>query len=86
MAAVVRNTTVQGTLSIIFVTLAIIVITAASLAAVRSIRAGGRPGHEEEPVPSARYAPSGLVSTPSEKELEKEWLASTGAPTRGGGH
>ncbi|MFC5137095.1 carbon starvation CstA family protein [Actinomycetospora rhizophila] len=86
MEAVVRNTFIQGTLSIIFLVLAVIVIAAATAAAIRSVRAGGRPSNEEESVPSALYAPSGLVSQPAEKELEKRWLAEVGAPSRGGGH
>jgi carbon starvation protein len=86
MEAVVRNTFIQGTLSIIFLVLAVIVIVAATAAAVRSLRAGGRPSNEEEPVPSALYGPSGLVLQPSEKELEKRWLAEVGPPSRSGGH
>jgi len=86
MEAVVRNTFIQGSLSIIFLVLTLVVIAAATVAAMRSIRAGGKLGHEDEPVPSARYAPSGLVPTPTEKELEKRWLATAGAPSRGGGH
>ena len=81
-----RNTFIQGSLSIIFLVLTLIVLAAATIAAVRSVRSGGSPGKEDEPVPSRRYAPSGLIPTPSEKELEKQWLASAGAPTRGGGH
>nr|WP_308010467.1 carbon starvation CstA 5TM domain-containing protein [Pseudonocardia sp. ICBG1034] len=84
MAAVVRNTFVQGTLSILFVTLALVVIVAAVLAAWTSISTGGRPDHEEEPVPSRLYAPAGLVATPAEKELEKEWTETVGAPARSG--
>ena len=86
MEAVVRNTFVQGSLSIVFLVLTLIVLAAATIAAVRSVRSGGSPGKEDEAVPSRRYGPSGLIPTPSEKELEKQWLASAGAPTRGGGH
>ena len=43
MQAVVRNTFIQGTLSIIFVTLTVIVIGAGLVATIRSLRAGGRP-------------------------------------------
>jgi carbon starvation protein len=74
MQAVVRNTFIQGTLSIIFVTLTVIVIGAALIAAIRSLRAGGRPSAEDAPTPSRIYAPSGFVPTPSERELEKRWL------------
>jgi carbon starvation protein len=73
MQAVVRNTFIQGTLSIIFVTLTVIVIGAALIATIRSLRAGGRRSAEDQPVPSRIYAPSGFISMPAERELEKEW-------------
>ncbi|WP_226350713.1 carbon starvation CstA family protein [Pseudonocardia sp. ICBG601] len=84
MAAVVRNTFVQGTLSILFVTLALVVIVAAVLAAWRSIAMGGRPDNEDDPVPSRLYAPAGIIATPAEKELEKEWTEAVGTPARSG--
>jgi carbon starvation protein len=73
MQAVVRNTFIQGTLSIVFVVLTLIVIGAALIATVQSLRAGGRRSREESPVPSRIYAPSGFVPVPAERELEKEW-------------
>jgi carbon starvation protein len=73
MEAVVRNTFIQGTLSIVFVTLTVIVIGAALIATIRSLRAGGRRSAEDQPVPSRIYAPSGFISMPAERELEKEW-------------
>ncbi|MEQ3551530.1 carbon starvation CstA family protein [Pseudonocardia nematodicida] len=84
MAAVVRNTFVQGTLSILFVTLAIIVIVTAVLAAWTSIRMGGRPGFEADEIPSKIYAPSGMIATPAEKELESEWAGKVGTTVRAG--
>jgi carbon starvation protein len=75
MEAVVRNTTVQGTLSIVFVALTIIVIIMAIAATVRSWRTGGGPGMEEPAVASRTYAPAGLVPTPAEKALEARWNA-----------
>jgi carbon starvation protein len=73
MQAVVRNTFIQGTLSIVFVTLTLIVIGAALVATIASLRTGGRRSAEEEPVPSRIYAPSGFFPMPAERELEKEW-------------
>ncbi|MCD2186288.1 carbon starvation CstA family protein [Actinomycetospora soli] len=84
MEAVVRNTFIQGSLSILFLVLALVVIVTAAIAAVGSLRAGGRPSLEDEPVPSKLYAPSGLVPQPAEKELEARWLAEVGPPSRGG--
>jgi carbon starvation protein len=81
MEAVVRNTFIQGTLSILFVVLTLIVLATAVLAAVRSLRAGApaeRDGdehddHEDPVVPSRIYAPAGFLPTPSEKELAARW-------------
>ncbi|MCG2622914.1 carbon starvation protein A [Arthrobacter sp. I2-34] len=75
MEAVVRNTTVQGTLSIVFVVLTIIVIVAAILATIKSWRNGGGPSAEEPAVVSRTYAPAGLIPSPAEKELEARWNA-----------
>ena len=73
MEKVVRNTFIQGTLSILFVTLAIIVIATAIMATVRAYRTGGGPSAEDPAVPSRIYAPAGLIATPAEKELEAQW-------------
>ncbi|MDQ0574204.1 carbon starvation CstA family protein [Agromyces albus] len=75
MEAVVRNTSVQGTLSIVFVTLAIIVLITSILATVKALRNGGGENHEDPPVASRRFAPSGLIATPAEKTIEREWAA-----------
>ncbi|WP_394278275.1 carbon starvation CstA family protein, partial [Microbacterium sp.] len=72
MGAVIRNTFVQGTLSIVFVVLAIIVIAASIAVTIAAIRRGGDT-HEDEPTPSRRFAPAGFIATPSERALEKEW-------------
>jgi carbon starvation protein len=73
LEAVIRNTAVQGTLSIIFVTLAIIVMVAAVVVTVKAIRNGGGENTEEAPVASRRFAPAGFLPSPAERELEKEW-------------
>ncbi|NKX51782.1 carbon starvation protein A, partial [Arthrobacter deserti] len=75
MEAGVRNTTVQGTLSIVFVVLTIIVIAMAILATVKSWRSGGGPSAELPAVVSRTYAPAGLVASQPEKELEARWNA-----------
>lgn len=75
MQAVVRNTAVQGVLSIVFVTLAIIVIIASVLVTVRALRNGGGTNHEDPVVASRLFAPSGLVATKAEREIEKQWAA-----------
>ncbi|MCI2956229.1 carbon starvation protein A [Agromyces atrinae] len=75
MEAVVRNTMVQGTLSIIFVTLSIVVIVMAVVTTIQAYRAGGGKDAEEEAVPSRIFAPSGMFATRAEKAIEKEWAA-----------
>jgi carbon starvation protein len=75
MEAVVRNTMVQGVLSILFVTLAIIVIVTALLATWRAYRSGSNATSEDPPVVSAVFAPAGLIATPAEKKLQAEWDA-----------
>ncbi|MBT2499320.1 carbon starvation protein A [Agromyces sp. ISL-38] len=75
MEAVVRNTSVQGTLSIVFVTLAIIVLISSIVASVTALRNGGGDNHEDAPVASRRFAPSGLIATTAEKTIEREWAA-----------
>lgn len=77
MEAVVRNTMIQGWLSIIFVVLSIVVIVTAVLATVKAYRntAAGIPNvnNEDRPHPSRVYAPAGLIPTPAERELMSEW-------------
>ena len=77
MEAVVRNTAIQGWLSVIFVVLSIIVIATAVLATIKAFRnrtAGiPTPDHEDPALPSRVFAPSGLVPTPAERELQAEW-------------
>jgi carbon starvation protein len=74
MQAVVRNTFVQGTLSIVFVVLALIVIIAAIIATIRAFPNGGTET-EDPAVPSRIYAPAGLAPSPAEKELDARWNA-----------
>ncbi|TDL38055.1 carbon starvation CstA family protein [Arthrobacter nitrophenolicus] len=77
MEAVVRNTAIQGWLSVIFVVLSIIVIATAVLATIRAFRshAAGTPVTDtEDPArPSRVFAPAGLIPTPAERQLLAEW-------------
>ncbi len=72
---VVRNTFIQGTLSIVFALVVIVVVSSAVVMAVRSIRGGGRPLAVENPVPSKLFGPSHLFATPVEKEVQQQWDA-----------
>jgi len=88
MQAVFRNTMIQGVLSILFVGLSIIVILTAIWQTWKAYRAGGGPSSEDPPVASRIFAPAGLVPTPEEKELEKQWATHTRGSSlvRTGGH
>jgi carbon starvation protein len=71
--AVIRNTFVQGTLSVVFAVLVLVVALAALVVTAKAVRAGGLPTTEEPAEPSRRFAPSGLVTTDAEKVVEAEW-------------
>jgi carbon starvation protein len=73
--AVIRNTFIQGTLSIVFAALVIIVFVTGLIVALRTVRGTGRPLTEDEPVPSRIFAPSGLIPTQVEREVQKRWDA-----------
>jgi carbon starvation protein len=92
MQAVVRNTFIQGTLSIIFVVLTLIVLGAAVVTTIQALRTGAPPDeaadeaadeHEDPAVPSRIYAPSGFVPTPAEKALAQQWAETVPARPRG---
>ena len=80
LSAVIRNTFIQGTLSIVFALVVIVVVGAAIVVALRAIRGTGRPPAEEDAVPSRIFAPSGLIATPAEKEVQKLWDALPPSP------
>jgi carbon starvation protein len=71
--AVIRNTFIQGTLSIVFAVLVGIVFVAGISVALKAIRGGGRPLSADDPVPSRLFAPSGMIPTRAEKEVQKQW-------------
>jgi carbon starvation protein len=77
MEAVVRNTMIQGWLSIIFVVLSIIVIATALIATAKAFRNTSRGianvDHEDRAHRSRVFAPAGLIPTPAERELMAEW-------------
>ncbi|OBH82033.1 carbon starvation protein CstA [Mycobacterium scrofulaceum] len=72
---VIRNTFIQGTLSILFALVVVIVVIIGVIVALGAIRGPGRPLTEEAPVPSRRFAPSGLIATAAEREVRKSWDA-----------
>jgi len=79
---VIRNTFIQGTLSILFALVVVIVFVAGIIVALRAIRGGGRPLTEDDPVPSKRFAPAGLIPTAGERGLQKQWDARAASTPR----
>ena len=75
MEAVIRNTFIQGTLSILFALMVIIVFATGLIMVMRVLRGGGTPLTEDEPVASKLFAPSGLIPTKVEREVQKQWDA-----------
>ncbi|KUH82843.1 carbon starvation CstA family protein [Mycobacterium sp. IS-1556] len=73
--AVIRNTFIQGTLSIVFALLVLIVFLAGVVTVFRAVRGTALPSTEDEPVPSRLFGPRGLVMTKPEKEVQKQWDA-----------
>ncbi|MFC3960619.1 carbon starvation CstA family protein [Nocardia jiangsuensis] len=80
--AVVRNTFIQGTLSIIFAVLVIIVAVVGALVCVRALRSGGAETTESPEEPSKLFAPSGFFPTAEEKEVQRQWDELAEKPTR----
>ena len=70
---VIRNTYVQGSLSIIYAVLVLIVFAAAMWMCAKSLRAGGMPTSEDEHVDSHIFAPRAFVASAAEKEVLAEW-------------
>ena len=79
---VIRNTFIQGTLSIVFAVLVVIVFVAGVVMVLRSIRGGGTPLTEDEPVPSRLFAPSGLIPSAKEREVQRQWDALPKSPAK----
>lgn len=75
LEAVVRNTMIQGTLSIIFVVLTIVVIGFSIANVIKAARSTEVVDHEDERTESRMFAPAGFLPSPEERELEKAWDA-----------
>ena len=72
---VIRTTFIQGTLSILFASVVVIVVVAGIVSALKALRGGGRPLTEDDTVPSRLFAPSGLIPTAAEREVQRQWNA-----------
>lgn len=72
---VVRNAFVQGTLSIVFATVVLVVVISAILVSYRVIRGSGKPLSEDDQMNSRRFAPAGLIPTAAERDVQRQWDA-----------
>lgn len=86
---VVRNTMIQGVLSIFFAVLVIVVVLATIVACVRAVQAHNRgieiEDLEEPEVPSTLFTPRGMTATAEEKAVAKELGIDLSTPA-GAGH
>ncbi|MVU81821.1 carbon starvation protein A [Nocardia sp. ET3-3] len=73
MNKVVHNTFIQGTLSIVFAVLVLIVALVAVWVIVKAIRDGGGETTESPEEPSKIFGPSGFLPSKAEKEVQQEW-------------
>jgi carbon starvation protein len=87
MDKVIRNTMIQGSLSIIYAVLVILVVLVALKVSIDAFRKGGLPTSEAEDIPSKIYAPRSFFPTAAEKEVLDEWKAAGLDPSpQGVGH
>lgn len=77
--AVIRNTAVQGSLSIVFAGVTLLVVLAGIVVSARAVAARRRdpdavvPTSEEPYAPSRLFAPRGLAPTAEERAIQAEW-------------
>ncbi|MBS1691069.1 MAG: carbon starvation protein A [Actinobacteria bacterium] len=79
---IVRNTFIQGSLSIVFAALVIVIFVAGVIVALRAIRGQGPPLPENEAVASRLFEPSGLIATRAEREVQEQWDALAKSPIK----
>ena len=71
--AVIRNTFIQGTLSIVFLVAVAFVVVCAALRVIKTIRMGDTTTSEDPYVESNFFAPTAMIATPLDKKLVKEY-------------
>lgn len=83
---VVRNTAIQGSLSILYAVLVLGVFVVGVWVSIKAFRAGGLPTSEQKGIPSKIFGPAGFVATPLEKEVLADWKAAGKDPDGGFSH
>ncbi|MQY28538.1 carbon starvation CstA family protein [Nocardia aurantia] len=70
---IIRNTYIQGTLSIVFAVLVLLIAVVGVIVCVRALRNGGGATTETAEVPSKIFGPTGFAATKAEREVQQEW-------------
>ncbi|MFE3029735.1 carbon starvation CstA family protein, partial [Nocardia tengchongensis] len=73
MDKIIRNTFVQGTLSIVFAVMVLIVAVVGVWVCIKNIRSGGSETTETPEVPSKLFGPKGFIASKAEREVQQEW-------------
>lgn len=73
--AIIRNTFIQGSLSVLFLVCCATVLVYSTIAAVKSIRAKSTVTSEDPVVESSLYAPTSLIATSLERKVQREFEA-----------
>ena len=73
MEQVVRNTFIQGSLSIVFALLIVVVLLDALWKSISAIRSGRISDTEHPAEESHIFEPAGLFATAEEKRLQAQW-------------
>jgi carbon starvation protein len=83
--ATVRNTFIQGSLSILFLAMAAAILVAAIIRVVNTFRTRDTTTSEDPPVESRLFAPTHFIAKPLEAKVEAEF-EEIGDPTLLAGH
>ena len=71
--AIIRNTMIQGTLSVVFLVMVFLVMVCALLRVVSTLRSGDTTTSEDPYQESRYYAPSTMVASALMKKVDKEY-------------
>lgn len=74
MNAVVRNTFVQGSLSIVFAVLVLMVVVMSLWVSFKAITGNQVTSSEEPYTPTKLFAPASFIATKEEREVEAQWV------------
>ncbi|WP_216897316.1 carbon starvation CstA family protein [Nocardia alni] len=73
MDKIIHNSFIQGTLSIIFAVLVLIVALVGLVVCIQALRRGGSETTETPELPSKIFGPTGFLATKEEKKVQEEW-------------